>query len=281
MRIENYSITELLHLSFVIRDTLEYCYEKFPVKEEMFEQRYKMISQLLDEKNFIARFLINNPNEQGKLFYENLQKYFNNIYVNGNYVDLNTEKVDPDKKVEMLEETIKNYQTVADVITGFLKNLKDKNVVEKEVEDCANKAENFFRILYLFILYNTILREDSNYKLSLRETKNKDSYECKYILSTLKSLISLYNFNRQKYSGEEDEIKAVFEEIFRTFQKLDGTIKVKDKEELENSIKQANLIISQNLRKYEIAWKESYSKLITLLKNNPVDKAEIPQKPEA
>ena len=79
----------------------------------------------------------------------------------------------------------------------------------------------------------------------------------------------------------EDEIKAVFEEIFRTFQKLDGTIKVKDKEELENSIKQANLIISQNLRKYEIAWKESYSKLITLLKNNPVEKAEIPQKPEA
>ena len=60
------------------------------------------------------------------MFYENLQKYFNNIYVNGNYVDLNTKKVDPDKKVEMLEETIKNYQTVADVITGFLKNLKDK-----------------------------------------------------------------------------------------------------------------------------------------------------------
>ena len=138
-------------------------------------------------------------------------------------------------------------------------------LLKKKLKIVQTRLKTFSEFIFIHFI-NTILREDSNYKLSLRETKNKDSYECKYILSTLKSLISLYNFNRQKYSGEEDEIKAVFEEIFRTFQKLDGTIKVKDKEELENSIKQANLIISQNLRKYEIAWKESYSKLITLLK---------------
>lgn len=281
MRIENYSITELLHLSFVIRDTLEYCHEQMPVNEEAFEQRYKMISQLLDEKNFVAKFLINNPNEQGKKFYESLNKFFNAIYVNGNYVDLETKKVDPDKKLEMLEEIIRSYQTIDDVLRSFFDAFKDQKVIEAEVKECYTATDSFFRTLYLFIVYNSILKEDREYKNAFKETKNKDAYECKYILNTLKSLIGVYNFNRQKYAGSDDQIKALFEDIFTVFQKLDGSIKVENTEELQNAVKQANVMITQSLRKYETEWKASYSKLLELLKNNPVDKAEVPQKPQA
>lgn len=172
MRIENYSVVELLHLSFVIRDTLEYCHEKLPANEEIFEQRYKMISQLLDEKNFVARFLLNNPNEQGKMFYESLNKFFNNIYVNGNYVSLDTKKVDPDKKLEMLEEIIKNYQTVDDVLKSFLTSFKEQNVLKPEVENCYVATDAYFRTLYLFILYNAILKEDHDYKVAIRDRKS-------------------------------------------------------------------------------------------------------------
>ena len=80
MKRENYSIIELLHLSFIVRDSLEYCHEPLPLKENAFESRSKMIKQLLEENHFIAKFLVENPSESGKQFYDALNKYFENIY---------------------------------------------------------------------------------------------------------------------------------------------------------------------------------------------------------
>ncbi len=63
MKTENYSIIELLHLSFVIRDTLEYCHAPLQLKENAFESRKQMVKQLLEKDHFIAKFLIENPYE--------------------------------------------------------------------------------------------------------------------------------------------------------------------------------------------------------------------------
>lgn len=72
MKTENYSVIELLHLSFVIRDSLEYCHEPLKLKENAFESRKKMVQQLLEKDHFIAKFLVENPNEAGKKYYESL-----------------------------------------------------------------------------------------------------------------------------------------------------------------------------------------------------------------
>lgn len=103
MKTENYSVIELLHLSFVIRDSLEYCHEPLKLKENAFESRKKMVQQLLEKDHFIAKFLVENPNEAGKKYYESLTIYFNNIYEKEFYVSFENYKVDPDKKLEFLE----------------------------------------------------------------------------------------------------------------------------------------------------------------------------------
>ncbi len=270
MKTENYSIIELLHLSFVLRDSLEYCHEPLKLKENAFESRQKMVQQLLEKNHFIAKFLVENPNEAGKKYYETLTHYFNNLYEKEFYVSFENFKVDPDKKLEFLEETIKNYQTVLDIIHGFIKTLQEKDVLDETVLKCVNDSENFFRILYLFIVYNEVMKEDKNYKETLQKTKDNNSYENKYILNLLKGLIAAYNFNRQKYSGQEEMLKNVFEETFKTFQKLDGSIKLTYPEEMQETIKTTNQLIAESLKTYEINWRTSYRNLIQLMKENPV-----------
>lgn len=268
MKTENYSIIELLHLSFVIRDSLEYCHEPLKLKENAFESRKKMVQQLLEKDHFIAKFLVENPNEAGKKYYESLTIYFNNIYEKEFYVSFENYKVDPDKKLEFLEETIKNYQTVLDIIHGFVKTLQDKELLDDVVLQCVNDSENFFRVLYLFIVYNEIIKEDSNYKETLQKTRDNNSYENKYILNLLKGLIAAYNFNRQKYSGQEETLKTLFEEVFKTFQKLDGSIKLTQPNEMQETLLATNRLIAQALRTYETNWRTSYKNLIQKMREN-------------
>lgn len=268
MKTENYSVIELLHLSFVIRDSLEYCHEPLKLKENAFESRKKMVQQLLEKDHFIAKFLVENPNEAGKKYYENLTIYFNNIYEKEFYVSFENYKVDPDKKLEFLEETIKNYQTVLDIIHGFVKTLQDKELLDDVVLQCVNDSENFFRVLYLFIVYNEIIKEDSNYKETLQKTRDNNSYENKYILNLLKGLIAAYNFNRQKYSGQEETLKTLFEEVFKTFQKLDGSIKLTQPNEMQETLLATNRLIAQALRTYETNWRTAYKNLIQKMREN-------------
>ena len=268
MKTENYSVIELLHLSFVIRDSLEYCHEPLKLKENAFESRKKMVQQLLEKDHFIAKFLVENPNEAGKKYYESLTIYFNKIYKKEFYVSFENYKVDHNKKLEFLEETIKNYQTVLDIIHGFVKTLQDKELLDDVVLQCVNDSENFFRVLYLFIVYNEIIKEDSNYKETLQKTRDNNSYENKYILNLLKGLIAAYNFNRQKYSGQEETLKTLFEEVFKTFQKLDGSIKLTQPNEMQETLLATNRLIAQALRTYETNWRTAYKNLIQKMREN-------------
>ena len=65
-------------------------------------------------------------------------------------------------------------------------------------------------------------------------------------------------------------LKNVFEETFKTFQKLDGSIKLTYPEEMQETIKTTNQLIAESLKTYEINWRTSYRNLIQLMKENPV-----------
>ena len=80
-----------------------------------------------------------------------------------------------------------------------------------------------------------------------------------------------------KYSNYDESITKLFEEVFTTFQKLDGTIQLENpQEEIKAAIDHSNRLIAISLRDTEINWRNSYKDLVQLMKENPV-----PAKPKA
>ena len=63
-KLNNYTLIEILHLSYLLRDSLEYCHPQINVTEENFERRKMMAKQMLAEGNFIHKWLSNHPNEE-------------------------------------------------------------------------------------------------------------------------------------------------------------------------------------------------------------------------
>lgn len=283
-KIKNYTLIEILHLSFLVRDSLEYCHPQIEVSEENFERRKNMAKNMLAEGNFIANWLNNHPNEEVKKFYPQLVNYFNNTYEQENYVTFATRKVEADKVIDFVEDTIKNYQTVEEILKAFYNEYKKTpNTVDKRVEKNILASFDYYRVITNWLFFNQIITNDREYKNALKASNNKPSYEVNYNLNILKRLIGGYSFNKSRYTGDKVDIKAMLDDSMTAFKALDGTLfkeyEEANKKELTAEEKQkmaqealdraANECVGA-IRLYEPIWRDTYKGVTEYMQENPL-----------
>lgn len=287
-KINNYTLIELLHLSYLIRDSLEYCHAQINVTEENFERRKEMAKKMLAEGNFVEKWLNGHPNDDVKALYPQLVNYFKNVYEEESFVNFSTRKVDPEKITDFVEETIKNYQVVEDILKAFLNEYKKTSgLVDARVERCIDASFDYYRVITNWLFFNEVLRNDGEYKKALKESNNQPSYEVNYNLNILKRLVGGYNFNKQRYSGDKVDIKQMLEDSLVAFKALDGTL-VKEKEEKENrklTAEEIQALTKENIEKagqecvnairlYEPIWRQTYSDVVKYMQENPLNAPE-------
>ncbi len=287
-KINNYTLIELLHLSYLIRDSLEYCHAQINVTEENFERRKEMAKKMLAEGNFVEKWLNGHPNDDVKTLYPQLVNYFKNIYEVESFVNFDTRKVDPEKVTDFVEETIKNYQVVEDILKAFLNEYKKTSgLVDVRIERCIDASFDYYRVITNWLFFNEVLRNDGEYKKALKESNNQPSYEVNYNLNILKRLVGGYNFNKQRYSGDKVDIKQMLEDSLTAFKALDGTL-VKEKETKENrklTAEEIQALTKENIEKagqecvnairlYEPIWRQTYSDVVKYMQENPLNAPE-------
>lgn len=286
-KLNNYTLMELLHLSFLLRDSLEYCHSQINVTEETFDRRKTMAKNMLSQGNFIEKWLTNHPNDDVKKFYPQLVSYFENIYDQEAYVNFETRKVDAEKVIDFVEETIKNYQVVEDIVKAFYNEYKKTpGLVDTRIEKCVLASFDYYRVICNWLFFNEVLKNDGEYKKALKASGNKPSYEVNYNLNVLKRLIGGFNFNRQRYQGDKIDVKQMFENSMTAFKSLDGTL-FKDfeekngrkatAEETQNITKEVMEKAVQScvaaIRVYEPIWRETYTEAIKYMQENPIKAA--------
>lgn len=284
VKLQNYTLIELLHLSYLIRDSLEYCHDQIHVTQENFERRAQLSKQMLAEGNFVAKWLSNHPKDEVKAFYPQLVNYFKNIYDEENYVLFETRKAEVEKKPDFIEETLKCYQVVEDILHAFYNEYKKtEGAIDKRVEKGIIASMDYYRVICNWLFFNEVIRNDGEYKKALKASDNKPSYEVNYNLNILKRLIAGFNFNRQKYTGDKVDIKAMFESSMNAFKALDGSLfkdyeqkhgKKPTQQEAETMAKEAVEHAAQQciqaIRMYEPIWRETYQDVVKYMQENPI-----------
>jgi hypothetical protein len=283
-KLNNYTLIELIHLSYLVRDSLEYCHAQINVTQENFERRAAMAKNMLNTGNFIEKWLNNHPNEDVRKVYPQLVNYFQNIYENEGYVSFETRKVDPDKAVDFIEETIKAYQVIEDILRAFYNEYKKTaGLIDERIDRCILASFDYYRVIANWLFFNEVIRNDNAYKAALKASGNKPSYEVNYNLNILKRLIGGYSFNKQRYAGDKLDIKAMLENTMKAFKALDGTLykeheeahKVKlTQEETQAMAKEAIEGAAQGcvnaIRLYEPIWRETYAEVVKYMQENPL-----------
>lgn len=286
-KLNNYTLIELMHLSYLVRDSLEYCHTQINVTEENFDRRKAMSKNMLAEGNFVEKWLNNHPNDEIKKIYPQLVNYFHNIYEEENYVLFDNRKVEPEKAVDFIEETVKNYQVVEDIVKAFLNEYKKTaGLVDARVEKCLIASFDYYRVITNWLFFNEIVKNDGEYKKALKASNNKPSYEVNYNLNLLKRLVGGYNFNKTRYTGDKLDIKQMFEDSMSAFKALDGTLfkeleektgKKPTAEETQKMAKEAIEKAAQGcvnaIRMYEPIWRETYADVVKYMQENPLKPA--------
>ena len=286
-KLNNYTLIEILHLSYLLRDSLEYCHPQINVSEENFERRKNMSKQMLAEGNFMHKWLINHPNDEVKKVHGQLVSYFHNIYEEENYVLFNNRHVEPEKAVDFIEETIKNYQVVEDILKAFYNEYKKTTgLVDTRVERCIIASLDYYRVITNWLFFNEVIKNDNEYKRAIKESGGKPSYEVNYNLNILKRLVGGYNFNKQRYTGDKLDVKQMLEDTMTAFKALDGTL-FKDYEQRHNvtltneekqKMAQEAMGKAQGgcvsaIRIYEPIWRETYADVVKFMQENPLQPA--------
>ncbi len=281
----NYILIELLHFSFLIRDSFEYMLPQIKVTQETFNNRKAMAKNMLEEGKFLNSWINNHPNEEVKKFYSKFVNYFDNVYENENYVSFETFKAETDKLVDFLEETVTSYQIAEDILKAFYNEYKKTpDTIDTRIEKNLITSLDFYRVTANWVLFNEIIRNDGEYKKALQASNNQTSYEVNYNLNILKRLIGIYNFNKERYIGDKVDIKAMLEDSMTAFKALDGSL-FKDYEKKNNKTltdeekqKMAKEVIDKAasecvnaLRIYEPIWRQTYSGVPEFMKENPLN----------
>lgn len=285
-KLNNYTLIEVLHLTYLARDSFEYCFgQQMNVSEENFQRRANMAKNMLAEGNFVQKWITNHPNEEVRKFYQQFVEYFSNIYEKETYVSHETKKVEQEKIVDFAEETIKIYQVAEDILNAFYNEYKkQEGLVNPDVEKAVLASQDYYRVIANWLLFNEVVRNDGEYNKARRASNGQTSYEVNYNLNILKRLIGMFNFNRQRYLGDKVDIKQLFEDSMTAFKSLDGTL-IKDKEEKENRKLTQDEIINlkkeclekagnenlQAIRVYETIWKETYQNVVKYMQENPLN----------
>ena len=202
-----------------------------------------------------------------------------------NYVLFENRKVEPEKAVDFIEETIKNYQIIEDVLKAFYNEYKKTTgIVDQKVERCIISSMDYYRVIANWLFFNEVIKNDGEYKKALKASGGKPSYEVNYNLNILKRLVGGFNFNKQRYNGDKVDIKQMFEDTMKAFKALDGTLikemedsskKKLTPEEVQSVTKEtiehaANACVSA-IRIYEPIWRETYADVVKFMQENPIN----------
>ena len=184
-------------------------------------------------------------------------------------------------------ETIKNYQVVEDILKAFFNEYKKTpGLIDVRLERGILASFDYYRVIANWLFFNEIIKNDSEYKRALKASGNKPSYEVNYNLNILKRLIGGFNFNRQRYTGDKLDIKAMFEHTMSAFKALDGTL-FKDYEAANNKqltnderaamaqevMGKAHGACVTAIRTYEPIWRETYAEVVKYMQENPLQPA--------
>ena len=172
-------IFNIYQISLYVRDTLHYT---VPGRDETYltehyKRRGESLKRLTGEGTPFASFLRANEDKSPKIT-ESINRLINDIYgedsrimrVVGDLVE-----VDHSQHILIYELVLGIYQTIDDIMRGYIAHAKKDNTFEQEIEDVVNAGEYYFRALAHHAIVGDVAKFYFEYSQAMHEAKDRKS----------------------------------------------------------------------------------------------------------
>ncbi len=214
----------IYQISLHVRDTLHYT---APNKAETFLatqylNRSESLRRLIGPNTPFAAFLKANE-EKAQAISDNINTFLTEIYSDeSRALRVVGDLVEVDEKQHLLiyDMTFGIFQTLDDIMRGYIAHSKKEETYEVKMEDAINYNEYFFRAVANYVLVNDLIKYFREYGQAMHEAKGEANPIAQFISEDIKKLISYLNFvdkhNKVKdvvYWESADTVKAFVDQI--------------------------------------------------------------------
>lgn len=191
-------ILGLYQISMIIRDTLSYVAprKETAFSKEIYDHRAHSLEILTADGSPFAHFVSINE-EKAKKLQENINEFKTEMYSSESRIfKVVGDSIEVDDKMHfrVFEMSVGIYQTLLDILHGYLKFAADNNNLELGIDELINADEYFFRSLAYFSLTNDIFNLFKEFSMAMQEHKGEPNPVAKFINEDINKMIHLIVF---------------------------------------------------------------------------------------
>lgn len=255
-------IMGIYQLSMIVRDTLGYVAprkENF-FKKDVYEHRVQSFALLTGEGSPFQHFVSINKEKAEKLL-SNISDFQNDIYSSESrifrIVDDHIE-VDQSQAKQVYNMTVGIYQTLLDILKGYLKHAEENKELEARVREVIAADEYYFRSLAHYALVNDIFKLFKEYSDAMRSHQGEPNPIAKFINEDINELTKYVAFMDQHNEVKNVSYKKMVDMTKAFIENMSGKRDLPEGKNFPEIFKELNEFALRTLQDAEAKWREIF-----------------------
>lgn len=271
-------ILGIYQLNMIVRDTIGYLVPRGENKYDKgtFEHRRRSLALLTGEGSPFAHFLSINQDKAEKL-QSNIDDFINEIYGNDatiiRIVGENVE-VDDGQHIRVYEMAVGIYQTLLDILNGYLKYAREQKQEDHRVEEVIAADEYYFRALSHYAMINDLFKLFREFSDAMRAHNGDQNPVAKFINDDITKIANLIAFE-DKYNKVKHASYNKMVDLSKAFlESMSGKRALPEGRNFPDLFKELNEFSLKTLQEAEGAWRTSFMPIAKEYQESIKNKAE-------
>lgn len=255
-------IMGIYQLAMIVRDTLGYVVprkENF-FKKDIYEHRAKSFALLTAEGSPFSHFLSLNEEKAEKLV-KNINDFQTELYssesrifrVSGDHVE-----VDQSQAKQVYNMTIGIYQTLLDILKGYLTHARASGELEARVAEVIAADEYYFRSLAHYALVNDLFKLFKEYSEAMRAHNGESNPVAKFINEDINELTKYVAFMDQHNEVKNVPYKKMVDMTKAFVENMSGRRDLPEGKNFPEVFNELNDFALHTLQDAEVKWREIF-----------------------
>ena len=260
----------LYHYLLTLRDTLEYTIKR-EHKIEIYENRKKILTENLEEGTPFGDFLKNNG-ETGEKIKEKINQFISELYSENSTILMpsgDQVRVDVGQTVTLYDMTVGLTETLRDIVYQYIAYGQNNKEIDPMIVGLVADDERMYRIVLSMLVMRTFQESFAEFQKVMGESQGKPTPQSNFIVQNeLVKLAGFLRFSRQHTRSTDNETLDLLDETLKVIEMTEGRRDRPNNRGFKEIFDELNGKLNTAAAKFELAWKESYKKVVDEITKN-------------
>lgn len=260
----SYFVFGIFQLNLLLRDTMEYVVPNRKFSVEIYKRRKEGFIALTAENSPFGRFLQLNPEKADKIR-DSFKNFIEFVYSdNATFARLIDDSVEVDKAlhIQFYEATAGLFQTIEDILYGYLAHAQKENQFEEALAKTIYANEVYYRSLSHFALSFDIIDKFNEFQTAFRESKGVASPASNFINDEIDKLVGIVGFHKKHSKVKDVSYHEMADKVNALIETISGKRQLPDGVKFPDLFKQVREVTLNQLQKSEVEFKAVFGPIL-------------------